>query len=362
MAVNRFNLIHEIRGAILQSRIRDQHFEYVQDPAYAVEGQYPGTVCPVRLHDSVETALMALERLKEEPHSRLQKGLDTYINISLNRMIYGSLLIHGRDVPKITVQLISNDVWRCGSVDQSVVSRYEVFRLLENSLRLQELPYTIEAVQAVWAEIAQHCLAAHYLIEHLCLRNEPLTEHMIQNAHRILVRGISGPNNLSSEQYGGVYRWNSEPEDAGHLNRGECGRLNYQNVPGTMRKLIDYYNDDMAEAESIGELDPIRISAKTTYLFANIRPFVDGNGRLCRLLLNALLLKHVGLFIPLGFDPFKANEYRAIMGLAEIDRRVWETMLVDDEKARVSHYEPMASYVLRFAAYNAVKLTRHTCP
>jgi len=45
--------------------------------------------------------------------------------------------------------------------------------------------------------------------------------------------------------------------------------------------------------------DPVALAAKYCHMFVNIiHPFVNGNGRMCRLILNALLLKSMGGSLP----------------------------------------------------------------
>lgn len=49
------------------------------------------------------------------------------------------------------------------------------------------------------------------------------------------------------------------------------------------------------------------LAAKYCDRFVNIHPFKDANGRMCRLILNEILIKYAGIVVPLG----EKNEDRA---------------------------------------------------
>ena len=54
------------------------------------------------------------------------------------------------------------------------------------------------------------------------------------------------------------------------------------------------------------------LAAKYCDRFVNIHPFKDGNGRMCRLILNAILIKYAGVLIPLGEKCEDRAEYLQI--------------------------------------------------
>lgn len=65
-------------------------------------------------------------------------------------------------------------------------------------------------------------------------------------------------------------------------------------------ELIQEFDDDIAKVEKTLALDPFTLVAKYCNDFVMIHPFLDGNGRMCRLILNAILLKYAGDFVCLG--------------------------------------------------------------
>ncbi len=69
-----------------------------------------------------------------------------------------------------------------------------------------------------------------------------------------------------------------------------------------MANFVAEVNGDLEQADKTGVLDPSWITAKACDRFVNIHPFLDGNGRACRLILNVILLKYVGVICELGGD------------------------------------------------------------
>jgi Fic family protein len=54
-------------------------------------------------------------------------------------------------------------------------------------------------------------------------------------------------------------------------------------------------------------------------MFVLIHPFLDGNGRTCRLILNAILLKYAGTVVAFGEHDTSREEYYAIVKRAAED-------------------------------------------
>ncbi|KAJ5138744.1 uncharacterized protein N7515_003592 [Penicillium bovifimosum] len=67
-----------------------------------------------------------------------------------------------------------------------------------------------------------------------------------------------------------------------------------------MKAMVRELQSDMREVIAKGTIDPIAIASKYTHIFVNIHPFIDGNGRMCRLIINSILLKLGGLLVCIG--------------------------------------------------------------
>ena len=79
-----------------------------------------------------------------------------------------------------------------------------------------------------------------------------------------------------------------------------------------MEELVEALNTDLATAEAEKKLDPFYIAAKACDIFVNIHPFLDGNGRTCRLILNAISLRYAGIVACFGEHDQEKKEYLGI--------------------------------------------------
>jgi fido (protein-threonine AMPylation protein) len=79
-----------------------------------------------------------------------------------------------------------------------------------------------------------------------------------------------------------------------------------------MKAVVASLQADIAEVEKTGMIDPFMLAAKYCDRFVNIHPFKDGNGRMCRLILNAILVKYAGVIVVLGEKGGERDEYLQI--------------------------------------------------
>lgn len=126
------------------------------------------------------------------------------------------------------------------------------------------------------------------MMDQLCIRGQDLSEQIILEAHRILTYKVDAETTPWTE-YSGVYR--SHEVSAGlhtfpHLSL----------VPYKMESMFHELKRDLKEVITNRTIDPISLASKSAPIFVNIYPFIDGNGRMCRLILNSMLLK-LGAFI-----------------------------------------------------------------
>ncbi len=100
-----------------------------------------------------------------------------------------------------------------------------------------------------------------------------ITEEDIQSIHRIVLTGID-------DQWAGKYRQTEV------FIRGSNTEFPLpQNIHYAMAEFIQWL-------ETIQDVHPVRLAADTHFKFVNIHPFIDGNGRTARLLMNLILTIH----------------------------------------------------------------------
>jgi Fic family protein len=109
------------------------------------------------------------------------------------------------------------------------------------------------------------------LVEH---KSRPtLSEHLIRSLHQLIVK-------KTDEEIAGKYReTNVFIAGAEHIPPDAI------QVPSEMKKLLTWFTKEQTN------LHPIEISAIFHHKFVHIHPFIDGNGRTARLVMNILLMR-----------------------------------------------------------------------
>lgn len=146
------------------------------------------------------------------------------------------------------------------------------------------------------------------------IRNEvPLTEHLIRELHKKILGSepyeIRAETSDGSETHRTVVpgRYKAQPN---HV-RTATGEIFYFTEPvavaAEMQTLLEWYRDE----ESKKQLHPVAIAAILHYRFVRIHPFDDGNGRMARILMNLVLMKH-GFLVAIVKTEDKENYFRAL--------------------------------------------------
>ncbi|KAM3443873.1 hypothetical protein MY4824_000321 [Beauveria thailandica] len=188
----------------------------------------------------------------------------------------------------------------------------ELYRM-DPPLKEQSLQHVLRGRQ----EIVQHVKAFQHLIHHFAVDKEDMTEELIKETHAILCEGVTvihrqGPE-TPSQDYAGQYR--SVVVGAGNSNF-----VVPKHVPSQMAKLCADLKQEIVKAETDKFIDPFSLASKYSLEFVQIHPFLDGNGRMCRLILNVILFRFAGIFVAIGERESDREEYMSIK------RRSSETM------------------------------------
>lgn len=134
-------------------------------------------------------------------------------------------------------------------------------------------------------EVINHKKAYEYVKKYIA-ENKPLTENIVKDLHAILTENII---------VGGIYR-NQEVRISGAGFTPPAGNEMYMQIKG-------FYE----ELNNKSDLNPIELAAWTHAEFVRIHPFIDGNGRTSRLLMNYQLLSYG--FLPVSIDKETRLEY-----------------------------------------------------
>ena len=146
-----------------------------------------------------------------------------------------------------------------------------------NTLTLRETKVVLEGITVGGKSLREHFEATnhrdaiHY-VESVVAQREPLSEWLIRNIHRLVLKGID-------DDEAGRYR-----QENVVIAGASTTPPDFLHLPQEMSRLIAWHERSMS-------MDTLRRSAELHTRFVKIHPFVDGNGRTGRLLMNFELMK-----------------------------------------------------------------------
>ena len=120
-----------------------------------------------------------------------------------------------------------------------------------------------------------------------------LTQNFIRILHQTLMREDyteyrTLPNGVQTSYVVHAGRYKTRPNSVITRYGDHFGYASPEETPALMADLVDWYNEE----EKKGELSPVELAALFHYRYIRIHPFEDGNGRMARLMVNYILLRH----------------------------------------------------------------------
>lgn len=195
-----------------------------------------------------------------------------------------------RPLPKYTVQSLREKLFLEWTYNSNAIEG--------NTLTLNETKVVLEGITVGGKTLREHLEVINHrdaisYVEDIVQKEEPFSEWQIKNLHRLVLKGID-------DEYAGVYR-NQQVFISGA-----------QHVPPEPFKIQEQMDSLMKWYETEAQqLHPVARGAMLHAIFVGIHPFIDGNGRTSRLLLNLELMKA-------GFPPIiikvdnKLNYYNTL--------------------------------------------------
>jgi fido (protein-threonine AMPylation protein) len=125
------------------------------------------------------------------------------------------------------------------------------------------------------------------------------------------------------------------PESPYVYNRSDpaCKSSRVRRLHGSSRASKEDSPEYFAITEKTQDPDPFYLAADICQDFVTIYPFKDGNGRMCRLIANAFLIKYAGIVISIGEHDEERKQYLAIaemVGDGETEEEARGTLAMDD--------------------------------
>lgn len=148
-----------------------------------------------------------------------------------------------------------------------------------NTLTITETKVVLEGITIGGKSIREHLEVINHreailFLEELVNKNEPFSERNIKDLHRLVLKNIDNEN-------AGIYRHENVIISGAKHRPPEHFLIKEQ-----MERLVADYNGHWREKH------PIERAALLHGEFVKIHPFIDGNGRTARLLLNFELMKN----------------------------------------------------------------------
>ena len=147
-----------------------------------------------------------------------------------------------------------------------------------NTLTLKETKVALEGITIGGKTLREHFEAINHkdailFMEDLAQKEDKLSEYSIKQIHSLILKNIDDENK-------GKYRTTNVI-----ISGAEHKPPQSFEVQSQMQEFIKKYN------ENITKLHPIELASFVHIEFVKIHPFIDGNGRTSRLLMNLELIK-----------------------------------------------------------------------
>ncbi|NOZ76917.1 MAG: Fic family protein [Euryarchaeota archaeon] len=173
-------------------------------------------------------------------------------------------------------------------------------------------------------------------------REDPITEELIKEIHRILVKDVRG-----GEYSPGKYR-----KIQNYIINSATGEIVYTPpaavfVPDMMEELLEWINRQR-------DISPILLAGIAQFQFVHIHPFLDGNGRTARLLSTLILYKTGYDFKRLFtlseyYDRDRPAYYRAIQSVRDssMDMTGWLEYFTEGLKTQLVEVQEKGEHAIR---------------
>lgn len=215
-----------------------------------------------------------------------------------------------------------------------------------------------------WQEVQNYVNAINYAIKQL--EKLPLSNRLLQETHAILMEGVRGGN-----KYPGEFRVSQNWIGGSGLSDAAFIPPHHEDIPDLMGDLEKFWHNETIDVPHL-----IRI-AISHYQFETIHPFLDGNGRIGRLLITLYLVNHhllakPTLYLSDFFETHRPSYYDALSRARETNDLIhWikfflNAVIITSEKGKKTFTgilklkEEVDNIVVTFGrkAENARKLVR----
>jgi Fic family protein len=200
---------------------------------------------------------------------------------------------------------------------------YDSNKIEGNTLTLQETALVVEKGMTIGGKSLREHLEAinHYeaigYIKEIISKQEFFNEWILKNIHLLILRGIDDKN-------AGKYR-----EIEVRISGSKHIPPEFFKLPEMMEKCFQYYE------LNIKKIHPVILAADMHQKLVDIHPFVDGNGRTARLVMNLILLQNGYSIANIKGDLNNRIEYYKALELSQVENDIsYFRMLIANEVKR----------------------------
>lgn len=220
---------------------------------------------------------------RSNPREKMQKKVnEIYLEVTGQRIIPDNVISAKKELlktkslkykniineilknPDIQNEVVLKLTYHTNKIEGSTLSEVETASIIFENISIPHKTI-IEQLEA-----KNHQTATMYMLDYMS-QNKKIDENFILKIHGILMNGI-------------IYNAGSYRNHAVRIVGTNLPTANYISIPNLMSKLIIEINSK--------NKDVVSLSSEVHSKFEQIHPFSDGNGRIGRILLCAMLLKN----------------------------------------------------------------------
>ena len=202
---------------------------------------------------------------------RLDEQLkDLRVKVNTMRTLIGSL--SGESLDRLNEYFRLKQIYNSNAIEGNTLTMGETRMVIEQGLTLtgKPLKYSVEA---------RNLADALDFFEELVKRNEGISLRDIKQLHQLVLKGIDDRNagrfrSIQVEISGSMY----SPPDPARVD--------------TEMNQFGKWLEGISHQDALSQTDPLILACIAHVWFVYIHPFVDGNGRTARLLMNLVLMRN----------------------------------------------------------------------
>ncbi|KAI6090301.1 Fic-domain-containing protein [Hypoxylon rubiginosum] len=262
-----------------------------------------------------------------------------HLEESLVKLVYSSNFIEVTGSDFNVTQELCRQILRGQDISAEIGPGPE-YEQAQAALITLKRPSSPEDVIRSRQEVINHVQALEFAIQHFVLDGEPITDSFLKDIHTRLCAG-----KVLHEEAGGTgeYRtWEIAARHGADMKKKSIF-IRASAVPRYMADLVEDLHRDLINAERNGLTYSVNLASRYCHRLVCIHPFGDGNGRMCRILLNIILFKYGRRVAIFGYNEDERQEYLDLARRANKKFHEEDMELLETEKK--GHRE-LANFIL----------------